>query len=58
MREPKPQSSEPQKGDDHSPATPPSGPHAKPELTNDEATPGAGSLPSNDDGGDADEGAG
>lgn len=25
--------------------TPPAGPHAKPELTNDDATPGAGVLP-------------
>ncbi len=35
------------------PAYPPAGPHAKPSLTNEEATPGAGTLPSEDDEGDA-----
>ena len=29
--------------------TPAAGPHAKPELTNDMATPGAGALPDPDD---------
>ena len=28
---------------------PPAGPHAKPELTDDSKTPGAGTLPSSDD---------
>jgi hypothetical protein len=37
---------------------PSAGPHATPELTNHDATPGAGSLPDDDDGGDADGGAG
>lgn len=31
------------------PAQQPAGPHAKPELTNEEATPGAGALPSTKD---------
>lgn len=31
------------------PQTPPAGPHAKPELTNADATPGAGALPDPDD---------
>lgn len=37
---------------------PPAGPHAKPSLTNPDATPGAGSLPSgaDDQGGDVDPG--
>ena len=34
------------------------GPHAKPELTNPDATPGAGALPSATDEGDIDPGAG
>lgn len=34
------------------------GPHAKPELTNPDATPGAGSLPDETQTGDADGGAG
>jgi hypothetical protein len=33
----------PQTGADES--TPPAGPHARPELMNPEATPGAGTLP-------------
>ena len=37
---------------------PASGPHAKPELTNPDATPGAGSLPDDKETGDADGGAG
>ncbi|MEF2072237.1 hypothetical protein [Consotaella aegiceratis] len=37
---------------------PPEGPHAKPELTNEDATPGAGTLPDVKHGGDADGGAG
>ncbi|KQT85383.1 hypothetical protein [Aurantimonas sp. Leaf443] len=36
---------------------PAAGPHARPDLTNEEATPGAGSLPQKG-GGDADGGAG
>jgi hypothetical protein len=37
----------------------PAGPHAKPELTDDEATPGAGTLPDrSSDGQDVDPGAG
>jgi hypothetical protein len=32
----------------------PAGPHATPELTDDEATPGAGTLPDADTEGDAD----
>jgi hypothetical protein len=31
------------------PQTPPGGPHAKPELTNASATPGAGALPDPED---------
>ncbi|ALN74521.1 MULTISPECIES: hypothetical protein [unclassified Aureimonas] len=38
--------------------TPSAGPHAKPELTNPDATPGAGSLPDEKETGDADGGAG
>ncbi len=34
---------------DASPQRPPAGPHAKPELTNRDATPGAGLLPDPDD---------
>lgn len=37
---------------------PSAGPHAKPELTNHDATPGAGSLPDDSEDGDADGGAG
>ncbi|WP_061938052.1 hypothetical protein [Aureimonas sp. AU22] len=37
--------------------TPGAGPHAKPELTNEDATPGAGSLPETGEAGD-DAGAG
>ena len=37
---------------------PAAGPHATPELTNPDATPGAGSLPDDDEGSDADGGAG
>ena len=37
---------------------PAAGPHAKPELTNNDATPGAGSLPSNRPAGEADAGTG
>ncbi len=33
--------------------TPPAGPHAKPEHTNEEATPGAGTLPDEQDPGGA-----
>lgn len=36
----------------------PAGPHATPELTGDEATPGAGTLPGSDAEGDADAGTG
>jgi len=37
----------------------PAGPHAKPELTNEDATPGAGSLPStNEKSADVDSGTG
>ena len=39
-------------------ASPAAGPHAKPELTNNDATPGAGSLPSDDPTGKADAGTG
>ncbi|WP_294643839.1 hypothetical protein [uncultured Aureimonas sp.] len=39
------------------PKTPGAGPHAKPELTNPDATPGAGSLPDDGEAGD-DAGAG
>lgn len=38
--------------------TPAAGPHATPELTNPDATPGAGSLPDENETGDADGGAG
>ena len=34
------------------------GPHAKPSLTNEDATPGAGALPSEPEGGEVDPGAG
>ncbi|SJZ67736.1 hypothetical protein [Consotaella salsifontis] len=34
------------------------GPHAKPELTNTDSTPGTGALPDKNGGGDADAGAG
>ncbi len=37
---------------------PSAGPHAKPELTNHDATPDAGSLPDDNEDGDADGGAG
>jgi hypothetical protein len=37
---------------------PPAGPHDKPELTNHEATPGAGSLPSADADDDIETGSG
>jgi hypothetical protein len=40
------------------PDMPAAGPHAKPELTNPDATPGAGSLPDEKGDGDADAGAG
>lgn len=36
----------------------PAGPHARPDLTNEEATPGTGSLPDGRRGGDADPGSG
>lgn len=38
--------------------TPPAGPHAAPELTNDAATPGAGTLPDGEQGDDAEAGTG
>jgi hypothetical protein len=39
--------------------TPPAGPHARPELTNEEATPGSGMLPPADAGqGEVDPGSG
>lgn len=41
-------------GQDHGPA----GPHDKPELRNDDATPGAGTLPEDTPDGEADAGAG
>ncbi len=48
-------------GEDRTPdteaKTPGAGPHAKPELTNEDATPGAGSLPETGETGD-DAGAG
>lgn len=48
-------------GEDETPdaeaKTPGAGPHAKPELTNEDATPGAGSLPDEGETGD-DAGAG
>lgn len=39
-------------------ATPSAGPHARPDLTNPDATPGAGSLPDDKAGGDTDAGTG
>ncbi len=36
----------------------PAGPHAKPELTNKDATPGTGSLPEVNEDGDAEGGTG
>lgn len=48
----------PRRGAGSAPAAmPPAGPHAKPELTNPDATPGAGSLP-DPDAKDVDGGAG
>lgn len=38
--------------------TPPAGPHAAPELTNDAATPGAGAMPASDDAADVEPGTG
>jgi hypothetical protein len=37
---------------------PPAGPHATPENTTEEATPGAGALPAGQTGGDVDPGTG
>lgn len=37
---------------------PPAGPHARPELTNPDATPGTGALPDQNTSGDADGGTG
>lgn len=39
-------------------AWPPAGPHAKPHLTNPDATPGAGALPDVTEDGEADPGGG
>ncbi len=54
------QTSTPPRPKDETPRekTPAPGPHAKPELTNPDATPGAGSLPDETQTGDADGGAG
>lgn len=41
-------SPQPAEKDHASPDQPPAGPHAKPELTNTESTPGAGLLPDPD----------
>ncbi|MGO4387532.1 hypothetical protein AB4Y85_08350 [Microvirga sp. 2YAF29] len=37
---------------------PPAGPHADPKLTNPDSTPGAGTLPDDKQGGDADSSSG
>ncbi len=44
--------------DDKTKDLPAAGPHAKPELVDDEKTPGAGSLPDERPTGDADAGVG
>ena len=44
--------------DRHATATPPAGPHAKPDLVNPDATPGSGAITAETPTGEADAGSG
>lgn len=50
---PLPQATDPPRVDAQKPDFPAAGPHAKRELTNKMATPGAGALPDSDEEGDS-----